>query len=289
MAEYNAPTRDMVFALEHVIGVGDLADIPAFADIGLDIVPDLVEEAARFFGEVIAPTNRTGDTQGAVHNSDGSVTSPDGFLNAYSQYVEGGWGAMSFEPEYGGGGFPWVVGVAITEMLTAANMALSLNLILTQGAIHALSAHGDETQKLLWLPKLISGEWSGTMNLTEPHAGSDVGALTTRAVEADDGSYRITGQKIFITWGEHDLTDNIVHLVLARTPDAPPGTRGISLFIVPKFLVDGDGSPGELNDVQCVSIEHKLGIHGSPTCVLQFGDNDAAVGYLIGEENMGMA
>ncbi len=288
MAEYRAPTQDMTFALQEVVGVGDLAKLPAFAEVGLDAVPDLLEEAARFFAEVVSPTNRTGDLQGAVRNDDGSVTVPDGFREAYHQYVAAGWGGMSFDPEYGGGGFPWVVGIAVSEMMTAANMALSLNPLLTQGSIHALTAHGDTEQKNTWLPKLISGEWSGTMNLTEPHAGSDVGALTTRAERQDDGTYRILGQKIFITWGEHDVTDNIVHLVLARTPGAPPGTRGISLFIVPKFLLNPDGTPGERNDVHCVSIEHKLGIHGSPTCVLQFGEHDGAVGYLIGEENAGM-
>ena len=210
------------------------------------------------------------------------------FREAYAQYVDAGWGAISFDPEYGGGGFPWLVGIAITEMLTAANMALSLNPMLTQGSIHALSAHGSQEQKLAWLPKLITGEWAGTMNLTEPQAGSDVGALTTKAEVQDDGTYKITGQKIYITWGEHDLTENIIHLVLARTPDAPPGTKGISLFIVPKFIVNDDGSIGQENDIKCLSIEHKLGIHASPTCVLQFGDNGGATGYIVGEENSGM-
>ncbi len=288
MAEYRAPTEDMTFALQEVVGVGDLAKLPAFADVGLEAVPDLLEEAARFFAEVVSPTNRVGDLTGAVRNDDGSVTLPEPFRGAYEQYVAAGWGGMSFDPEYGGGGFPWVVGIAVSEMMSAANMALSLNPLLTQGSIHALSAHGDDEQKATWLPNLISGEWSGTMNLTEPQAGSDVGALTTRAERQDDGTYRIFGQKIFITWGEHDITDNIVHLVLARTPGAPPGTRGISLFIVPKFLLNPDGTPGERNDVHCVSIEHKLGIHASPTCVLQFGENEGAVGHLIGEENAGM-
>ncbi len=288
MTEYHAPIADMLFALDHVVGVDDLAQLPAFEDAGLEIVPDLMEEAARFFTEVVSPLNRASDTQGARRNDDGSVTTPDGFKEAYAHYVAGGWGAMSFNPEYGGGGFPWVIGIAVTEMLTAACMAFSLNPLLTQGSIHALEAHGAEDQRLKWLPKLISGEWTGTMNLTEPQAGSDVGALTTKAERQDDGSYLITGQKIFITFGEHDMADNIVHLVLARTPDAPPGTRGISLFIVPKYLVGDDGTIGERNDVTCVSIEHKMGIHGSPTCVLQFGDQGGATGYLIGEENSGM-
>jgi len=286
--EYEAPTEDMLFALQEVVGVQGLAKLPAFADIGLEAVPDLLSEGARFFTEVVSPTNRTGDVQGSVRNDDGSVTTPDGFKEAYNQYVAAGWGGMSFNPEYGGGGFPWVIGIAITEMLTAANMALSLNPLLTQGSIHALEAHGSEEQRLKWLPKLISGEWTGTMNLTEPQAGSDVGALTSKAIPQDDGTYRISGQKIYITYGEHDMTDNIVHLVLARTPGAPPGTRGISLFVVPKFLVDDAGNLGERNDVSCVSIEHKMGIHGSPTCVLQFGDNEGAIGHLIGEENRGM-
>ena len=288
MREYAPPLDDMKFTLKEVVDVGSLEDFPSFTDIGLDSLDDLLEEAARFFSQVISPTNRTGDLQGSSLNQDGSVTTPDGFLEAYSQYVESGWGAISFDPEYGGGGFPWLVGIAVTEMLTAANMALSLNPMLTQGSIHALSSHGDADQKLKWLPKLITGEWAGTMNLTEPQAGSDVGALTSKAEPQEDGSYLITGQKIYITWGEHDLTDNIVHLVLARTPDAPIGTKGISLFIVPKYLVSDDGDIGEANDVKCISLEHKLGIHASPTCVLQFGDNGGARGYLVGDENSGM-
>ncbi len=288
MSDYHAPLSDMAFVLDEIADIDRLAQLSAFADAGLDALPDVLAEAGRFFAEVIAPTNRTGDLEGSVRNPDGSVTTPDGFLEAYRHYVDAGWGAMAFDPEYGGGGFPWVVGIAITEMLTAANMALSLNPMLTQGSIHALTAHGSDVQKARWLPKLISGEWSGTMNLTEPQAGSDVGALTTRAVPQPDGSYLLSGQKIFITWGEHDLTDNIVHLVLARTPDAPAGTRGISLFIVPKHLVEPDGSLGARNDVHCVSLEHKMGIHASPTCVLQFGENGGAVGYRIGDEHAGM-
>ncbi len=288
MSEYAPPLDDMKFTLKEVADIDSLEDFPSFTDIGLDSLDDLLEEAAKFFSQVISPTNRTGDLQGSSLNPDGSVTTPDGFLEAYSQYVEAGWGAISFDPEYGGGGFPWLVGIAVTEMMTAANMALSLNPMLTQGSIHALSTHGDVDQKLKWLPKLITGEWAGTMNLTEPQAGSDVGALTSKAERQEDGSYLITGQKIYITWGEHDLTDNIIHLVLARTPDAPIGTKGISLFIVPKYLVNDDGSIGEANDVKCISLEHKLGIHASPTCVLQFGDNEGARGYLVGDENSGM-
>ena len=288
MSEYSPPLDDMKFALKEVVDVESLSELPAFNEVGLEALDSLLDEASRFFNEVISPTNRTGDLEGSVLKNDGSVSTPRGFREAYAQYVDAGWGAISFDPEYGGGGFPWLVGIAITEMLTAANMALSLNPMLTQGSIHALSAHGSQEQKLAWLPKLITGEWAGTMNLTEPQAGSDVGALTTKAEVQDDGTYKITGQKIYITWGEHDLTENIIHLVLARTPDAPPGTKGISLFIVPKFVVNDDGSIGQENDIKCLSIEHKLGIHASPTCVLQFGDNGGATGYIVGEENSGM-
>ena len=288
MSEYSPPLDDMKFTLKEVVNVNSLSELPAFSEVGLEALDSLLDEASRFFNEVISPTNRTGDLEGSLLNDDGSVSTPSGFREAYAQYVDAGWGAISFDPEYGGGGFPWLVGIAVTEMLTAANMALSLNPMLTQGSIHALTAHGDQEQKLAWLPKLITGEWAGTMNLTEPQAGSDVGALTTKAELQDDGTYKITGQKIYITWGEHDLTENIVHLVLARTPDAPPGTKGISLFIVPKFIINDDGSIGEENDIKCLSIEHKLGIHASPTCVLQFGDNGGATGYIVGEENSGM-
>ena len=288
MSEYSPPLDDMKFSLKEVVDVSSLASFPLFADIGLESLDDILDEAGRFFNEVISPTNRAGDLEGSTLNQDGTVSTPTGFKEAYAQYVDAGWGAISFDPEYGGGGFPWLVGIAVTEMLTAANMALSLNPMLTQGSIHALSAHGDQSQKLTWLPKLITGEWAGTMNLTEPQAGSDVGALTTKAELQQDGTYLISGQKIYITWGEHDLTENIIHLVLARTPGAPPGTKGISLFIVPKFIVNDDGSLGKENDVKCLSIEHKLGIHASPTCVLQFGDNGGARGYLVGDENSGM-
>ena len=288
MSEYSPPLDDMKFTLKEVVNVNSLSELPAFNEVGLEALDSLLDEASRFFNEVISPTNRTGDLEGSLLNDDGSVSTPSGFREAYAQYVDAGWGAISFDPEYGGGGFPWLVGIAVTEMLTAANMALSLNPMLTQGSIHALTAHGNQEQKLAWLPKLITGEWAGTMNLTEPQAGSDVGALTTKAELQDDGTYKITGQKIYITWGEHDLTENIVHLVLAKTPDAPPGTKGISLFIVPKFIINDDGSIGEENDIKCLSIEHKLGIHASPTCVLQFGDDGGATGYIVGEENSGM-
>ena len=288
MSEYHAPLRDIRFVLEHIAPVGDLAKLDEFAHADPAMVDGLLEEAGRFCERAIAPTNRVGDEQGSVL-TDGQVRTPDGFAQAYRQYVEAGWGAVSFDPTYGGGGFPHLVAHAVKELVTSANMAFSLAPLLTTGAVTLLQAHGSDEQKQTYLPKMITGEWTGTMNLTEPQAGSDVGALTTKAVPAGDGSYRISGQKIFITYGDHDLTDNIIHLVLARLPDAPAGTRGISVFIVPKFLVNDDGSLGERNDVTCVSVEHKLGIHASPTCVMAFGDDsDGAVGYLIGEPNRGM-
>ena len=288
MAEYSAPVRDMQFVLEHLCDVRGLAALESFADFDPDSLADVLHEAGRFVGGVIAPTNRDGDKVGSQRGADGTVTTPPGFKAAYRQWVDGGWAAAPFDPTYGGGGLPWAVAIAVSEMVTAANMAFSLCPMLTQGAIHMLGAHGSDEQKTTFLPQLISGEWSGTMLLTEPQAGSDVGALTTRAVKQPDGTYRLFGQKIFITWGEQDLTDNIVHITLARTPDAPPGTRGISVFIVPKFLVEADGSIGARNDITCVGIEHKMGIHGSPTCVMALGEADGAVGYLIGDEQTGM-
>jgi alkylation response protein AidB-like acyl-CoA dehydrogenase len=230
-----------------------------------------------------------GDVVGSHRNSDGTVTTPEGFKQAYAAYVEAGWGALGFDPGFGGGGFPWVVNIALQEIMNSSNMALTMAPLLTQGAIDAIMHHGDEIQKMTYLPKMISGQWTGTMNLTEPDAGSDVGAVRTKAVKQGDGTYLITGTKIYITFGEHDMAENIIHLVLARTPDAPAGTKGISCFIVPKFLLNEDGSLGARNDVNCVSIEHKTGIKASPTCVLSYGDNGGAVGYLIGEENHGMA
>jgi alkylation response protein AidB-like acyl-CoA dehydrogenase len=217
------------------------------------------------------------------------VTTPDGFKEAYQAYVDAGWGAVGFDPGFGGGGFPWLVNIAIQEIMNSSNMALTMAPLLTQGAIDAIMHHGDEIQKMTYLPKMISGEWTGTMNLTEPDAGSDVGAVRTKATKQSDGTYLISGTKIYITFGEHDMADNIIHLVLARTPDAPAGTKGISCFIVPKYVLNTDGSLGARNDVKCVSIEHKTGIKASPTCVLSFGDEGGAVGYLIGEENHGMS
>ena len=284
MTEYRAPLLDQRFVLEHVAGLAPLAELDGFEHADLDTVTSLLREAAPFFEEVVAPLNRVGDTEGVRVEGD-RVILPEGWKEAYRAYVEAGWGAIPFDPTYGGGGLPWVVGLAVQEMLTAACMSFSLAPLLTQGAVDMLSAHGSDEQKATWLEKMIAGEWTGTMNLTEPQAGSDVGAVRTRAVRADDGSYRITGQKIYITYGDHELTDNIVHLVLARTPDAAPGTKGISCFIVPKYLLGPDGAPGERNAVTVVSSEHKVGIHASPTCVMDYDD---AVGYLIGDEQQGM-
>ena len=289
MAEYSAPLWDLQFTLNVIADVDSIATFPDFAEFDPDLVEPLLGEAARFIEDTIAPMNRNSDAQGSTWNDDFTVTTPDGFIDAYKKYVDAGWQSVPFDPAYGGGGFPWVMSIALQEMLNSACMSFALCPLLTQGAIDLIHHHADEAQKETWLRPLVSGEWSATMNLTEPDAGSDVGALRTKAELQDDGSYKISGQKIFITYGEHDLVDNIVHLVLARTPDAPPGTKGISTFIVPKYLLDEDGNPSVRNDVKCTSIEHKLGIHGSPTCVLQFGDDDGAVGYLIGEENRGMA
>ena len=285
MPDYVAPLADMRFVLDNIVDVAALAELPGFEHADPETVHGILEESGRFFSAEFAPLNRVGDTQHSRRAEDGSVTTPDGFARAYARYVTAGWAGVPFPAEYGGGGFPWLAAIAMQEMMTAANMAFSLCPLLTQGAIDMLLHYGSEEQREVYLPKMVSGEWTGTMNLTEPQAGSDVGALTTKAVPADDGTWRITGQKIFITYGEHDLADNIVHLVLARVPDAPPGTKGISCFIVPKFLVTEDGSPGERNSVECVSIEQKMGINASPTCVMAY---DGAVGHLIGEPNQGM-
>ena len=286
MAAYSAPLDDIRYVLSHIAGLDDLSSLPGFGHAETGMVASVLEEFARFVENEIAPLNRVGDEQGSTWHPDNTVTTPDGFTDAYRAFVDAGWGGVPFPEEYGGGGFPWVVGLAIQEMLTASNEAFAMAPMLTQGAIDALLLHGDEAQQETLLPRMVSGEWVGTMNLSEPQAGSDVGAQRTRAVRRDDGTYDITGTKVWISWGEHDMADNIVHLVLARTPDAPPGTKGISCFVVPKYLVGEDGSLGERNDVTCQSIEHKLGINASPTCVL---DYDGATGYLIGEENRGMS
>ncbi|CAN5684900.1 acyl-CoA dehydrogenase [soil metagenome] len=288
MSDYVAPIEDIRFAIEGLVDLDGLTKLEPYGEVDADSVAAVLEEFGRLMSEVWAPTNAPGDQNGATIDGH-EVTTAEGFKEAYKAYADAGWGAVPFEPEYGGGGFPWVVGIAMQEMLNSANMALAMAPLLTQGAIDAILFHGSEEQRELYLTRMVSGEWAGSMNLTEPEAGSDVGALRTKAVSQDDGTYRITGQKIYITFGEHDLTDNIVHLVLARTPDAPTGTKGISCFIVPKFLVDEDGSIGERNDVKVVSLEHKMGIKASPTCTLSYGDDgEGAIGYLIGEENAGM-
>lgn len=287
MADYRAPLKEIRFTLNHIAGLPALAALPGGDNAEAGIVDAVLEEAAKFAAGVLGPLNRTGDLQGAKYEN-GVVRTTPGFADAYRQFVEGGWNGVPFDPDHGGGGLPWAVSLAVQEMMTSANMAFCLCPLLNQGAVEAISAHGTEEQKRIYLENMVSGRWTGTMNLTEPQAGSDVGALRSKAEKQADGTYRIQGQKIFITFGEHDMAENIIHLVLARLPGAPAGTRGISLFLVPKFLVNADGSLGARNDLRCVSIEHKLGIHGSPTCVMSFGDNGGAIGWLVGEENKGM-
>ncbi len=284
MANYTPPVRDITFALDTISDVGSIIAFPEFEHVDHDMIDSVLSEAARFFSEVFAPTNEIGDEKGAVLNG-GNVITPDEFKPVWSKLVDAGWTAVTGSPEYGGHGFPKTVGLAISEMMTSANLAFSLNPMLTGSGITLLTRHGSSELRDQYLAKLISCEWTGTMVLTEPEAGSDLGAVRTKAVRNEDGSYTISGSKIFITWGDHDLTDNIIHLVLARTPDAPAGTMGISLFVVPKFILKDDGAPGDRNAVAIVSIEHKLGIHGSPTCVMSF---EGATGYLVGEENQGM-
>jgi len=289
MSTYIPPLDDIDFILNHVLDLSEISKLNGFQHADPNTVRDLLAEAGRMFTEVIAPLDRVGDTQGSVLQADGTVKTPDGFKEAYRTFVEAGWAGAHVPEQYGGGGLPYSVGIILQEMFKTANMAFSLCPMLTHAAIESLIQHGSEEQRQKYLSNLVHGEWTGTMCLTEPHAGSDVGALSTKAVRQDDGTYRITGQKIFITWGDQDLTENIIHLVLARTPGSAPGTKGISMFIVPKFLVNDDGTLGERNDLRVVSLEHKLGIHASPTCVMSFGDSgDGAVGYLIGEEQQGM-
>ncbi|WP_416907058.1 MAG: acyl-CoA dehydrogenase [Polymorphobacter sp.] len=279
---YTAPTAEQRFVLDCIADLPQLASLPHYANATPDMVAAILEEAAKLAQNEFAPLNRTGDTV-PTRLEDGRVTLPPGFAAAYAKYVEGGWAGLGVAEAHGGQGLPFAVTVAVQEQLTSANMAFALCMMLSQGAIEALAAHASPEQQQHYLSKLVTGEWTGTMNLTEPQAGSDVGALTTRAEPHADGSYRLKGTKIYITWGEHDVAENIVHLVLARLPDAPPGTKGISLFIVPKFLADG-----RRNDVKCVGLEHKLGIHASPTCTMSFGDHDDCVGYLVGAEGAGM-
>jgi alkylation response protein AidB-like acyl-CoA dehydrogenase len=284
---YTAPLADMRFALREVAGLSGVAALPGYEHATDDTVDAVLEEAAKLAGNGLAPLNRDGDKVGA-RLENGVVRTAPGFAGIYKEFVDGGWNSLPFDPAFGGQGMPWLLATTVQEMWQAANMGFGLVLLLNQGAIDAIHHHGSEEQKTTYLPKMISGEWTGTMNLTEPQAGSDLGQLKSRAIKNGD-HYLIAGQKIFITYGEHDMAENIVHLVLARTPDAPPGVRGISLFIVPKFLVGGDGKPGKRNDLRCVSLEHKLGIHASPTCVMSYGDDGGAVGYLVGEEGRGLS
>jgi acyl-CoA dehydrogenase len=288
MSDYHAPARDMRFLIHDVLGLDSINRLPGYEEASADIVDAVIEEAGQLASGVLAPTNRIGDIQG-VRVENETVIVPEEFKDAYHQYQESGWPALSMSPEYGGQGLPHLIGTAVEEMWQSANLAFSLCPLLTQGAISAISSHGSDELKRIYLEKMVSGEWTGTMNLTEPQAGSDLAALRCQAIPEGD-HYRITGQKIYITWGDHEMTDNIAHLVLARLPDAPEGVRGISLFLVPKFLVNADGTLGERNEVYPISVEHKLGIHGSPTCVMDFGGKgEGALGFLVGEENKGLA
>ena len=288
MSGYTAPLEDIKFSLDHIGGLDDLAALDPFRHAEPDLVTAVLDEGARFVQDLIAPLNRSGDIEGSTL-VDEQVHTPSGFKEAYKAYVNAGWGGIDAPAEWGGHGMPRVVGVAFEEMFTSANLAFSNCPLLTAGAVNALTAHGTKEQQDGYLPKLITGEWSAAMNLTEPHAGSDVGALRTRAFPADDGTYRLKGTKIFITYGDHDMAANVVHLVLARLPGSPPGTKGISMFVVPKYLPDANGEPGVANDLKVVSLEHKLGIRASPTCVMAFGeDAGGAVGFLLGGPNRGM-
>jgi alkylation response protein AidB-like acyl-CoA dehydrogenase len=284
---YTAPVKDMLFVMKELAALEDIAKLPGFEDANLDTAQAVLEESAKLCGEVLAPLNVEGDRNPSSWK-DGKVTATPGFADAFRQFSEGGWQGVQHPLDYEGQGLPKLIATPCIEMLNASNLSFALCPLLTDGAIEALLTAGTEAQKQAYVPKLISGDWTGTMNLTEPQAGSDLALVRTRAEPQGDGSFKLFGTKIFITWGEHDMAKNIAHLVLARTPDAPEGVKGISLFIVPKFLVNEDGSLGERNDVHCVSIEHKLGIKASPTAVLQFGDRGGAIGHLIGEENRGL-
>lgn len=286
MSEYSAPVADIAFTIEALIGLETIAELPGHEEVTADLVTSILAEAGKFAEEVLAPINRTGDLQGCVLEN-GVVRTPDGFQEAYRQMSESGWIGICSNPDYGGQGLPALIAIAAFEMWSGANMGFGTVPLLSLSAIDLFDEHGTEEQKQTYLPKIISGEWASTMNLTEPQAGSDLSLLRTRAEKSGD-HYRITGQKIFITGGDQDLSENIVHLVLARTPDAPTGTKGISLFVVPKRLINDDGSLGERNDLRCISLEHKLGIHGSPTCVMSYGDDGGAIGYLVGQENQGL-
>jgi acyl-CoA dehydrogenase len=284
---YRAPVADIAFTLNHIAGFPKLVGRGLFEDLDMDTAMAILEEAARFANEELAPTNRASDEQGA-RLVNGEVVMPDGFAEAYRKWVDGGWGSVAVPREYGGQGLPFSLSLALTEMWNGANMAYGLNPLLTQAGVHAIIAHGSKELQRKYLPKLVTGEWTGSMQLTEPQAGSDLRFVKMRAAPAGDGSYKISGTKIFITYGEHPMTENIIHMALARLPDAPPGTKGLSLFLIPKYFVNDNGSLGAKNDVACAKLEHKLGIHGSPTAVLNYGDHGGATGWLVGAPHNGL-
>jgi len=286
MSDYSYPYKDAAFVLEHLVDFDGLCAAAGLDEVNLELAMAVLEEANRMAGDVMAPLNAVGDREGATLGEEG-VRETEGFKDAYWQYVDGGWAGLGFPEDYGGQGMPKVLFTATDEIWQSSSLGFSLCMLLTHGAVDALLLHGTEELREAYLPKLVSGEWTGTMCLTEPQAGSDLAAINTRAVPEGD-HYRLFGQKIFITWGDHQMTANIVHLVLARLPDAPPGVKGISMFLVPKFLPDATGGAGERNDVRCISVEHKLGLHGSPTCTLSFGDGDGAIGYLVGAPHRGL-
>ncbi|MBS1132004.1 MAG: Acyl-CoA dehydrogenase, C-terminal:Acyl-CoA dehydrogenase, central region [Proteobacteria bacterium] len=287
MSDYRAPIKDMRFVMDEIAGLKDINQLPGFEEATPDLASAVLDEAAKFSGEVLAPLNATGDKQGCKLTAAG-VTTPDGWKAAYKAFCDAGWNGIASPAEFGGQGLPDTLAIAVKEMVCSANLAFSIGPLLTTGATEALLTCASDELKSIYLEKMVTGEWTGTMNLTEPQAGSDLALIRSRAEPQADGSYRVFGQKIFISYGDHDMTDNIVHLVLARLPDAPAGVKGISMFLVPKFLVNADGTLGARNDAYCVSIEHKLGIHASPTCVMAYGDNGGAVGYLLGEANRGL-
>jgi len=284
-ATYQAPVQDFKFLLHEFIDLQRYSNLPGFADATPDLVDAILEEGAKFFENELAPLNAVGDLEGCTRHDDGSVTTPTGFKEAYKSYIEAGWSGLTADPEYGGQGLPHVLGFAVSEMASSANMAFAMYPGLTHGAYEAIHHWGDDAQKQAYLPKMVTGEWTGTMNLTEPHCGTDLGLMRTKAEPQDDGSYLVTGQKIFISAGEHDMSDNIIHLVLAKIPGGPEGIKGVSLFVVPKYILDENGEPGEHNSLQCGAIEHKMGIHGNSTCVMNY---DGARGWLLGAPHKGM-